>query len=124
MHLRAADGLGPTRPEKGTPARVGTNRRYADAVDRRMNDRALVTIARGAPLQTLTPTELRLDEVPLTVDPRPRRRVKAWVRFGDVPVRVDALAARWTPDAVGIVFHVGETEYRCWVWAGAADESQ
>ena len=61
---------------------MGTNRRYADAVDRRMNDRALVTIARGATLQTLTPAELRLDEVPLTVEPRPRRKVKAWVRFG------------------------------------------
>lgn len=101
---------------------MGTNRRYADAVDRRMNDRALVTIARGAQLQTLTPAELRLDEVPLTVDPKPRRKVKAWVRFGAVPVRVDAVAARWTPDAIGIVFHVEETEYRCWVWAGAADE--
>lgn len=22
----------------------------------------------------------------------------------------------------GIVFHVDETEYRCWVWFGAADE--
>lgn len=87
-----------------------------------MNDRALVTIARGATLQTLTPAELRLDEVPLTVDPRPRRKVKAWVRFGDVPVRVDALAARWTPEAIGIVFHVGETEHRCWVWIGAVDE--
>lgn len=101
---------------------MGTNRRYADAVDRRMNEKALVTIARGAELQTLTPAELRLDDHPLTVDPRPRRKVKAWVRFGDVPVRVDALAARWTPDAVGIVFHVGEQEHRCWVWAGAVED--
>ncbi|WP_367147240.1 hypothetical protein AB0870_08460 [Microbacterium proteolyticum] len=101
---------------------MGTNRRYADAVDRRMNDRALVTIARGGELQTLTPVELRLDDVPLTIDPKPRRKVKAWVRFGTVPVQVDALAARWTPDAVGIVFHIEGTEYRCWVWAGAADE--
>ena len=87
-----------------------------------MNDRALETIARGGELQSLTQSELRLDEVPLTVDPRPRRRVKAWVRFGAVPVRVDALAARWTPDAVGIVFRVGEQEHRCWVWAGAAED--
>lgn len=101
---------------------MGTNRRYADAVDRRMNDRALVTIARGAPLQTLTDVELRLDEVPLTIDPKPRRKVRAWVRFGSVPVRVEALAARWTPDAVGIVFQIEETEYRCWIWSSAADE--
>lgn len=102
---------------------MGTNRRYADAVDRRMNEKALVTIARGAELQTLTPAELRLDEQLLTVDPKPRRKVKAWVRFGAVPVQVDAVAARWTQDAVGIIFHVEETEYRCWVWVGAVDES-
>lgn len=87
-----------------------------------MNDRALVTIARDAQLQTLSSTELRLDEVPLTVDPRPRRKVRAWVRFGSVPVRVEALAARWTAEAVGIIFHVENVEYRCWVWAGAVDE--
>lgn len=110
-----------SRPEKGSLDRVGTNRRYADAIDRRMGDRMLVTIARDAPLQSLTPMELRLDEVPLTIDPAPRRTVKAWVRFGSTPVRVDAIAARWTPDAVGIVFHVGDVEHRCWVWAGAVE---
>lgn len=87
-----------------------------------MNERALVTIARGAQLQTLTHVELRLDDVPLTVDPRPRRKVRAWVRFGEVPVRVEALAARWTPDAVGIVFDIDGTTYRCWVWSGAVEE--
>lgn len=106
---------------------MGTNRRYADAVDRRTNEKALVTIARGAELQTLTPAELRLDEVSLTVDPRPRprprRKVKAWVQFGAVPVQVNAVAARWTPDGVGIVFRVEETEYRCWVCVGAVYET-
>lgn len=100
---------------------MGTNRRYADAVDRRVNERALEVAARDAPLQSLTPMELRLDEVPLTIDPKPRRKVRAWVRFGNVPVRVDAVAARWTPDAVGIVFQVGEREHRCWVWSGAVE---
>ncbi|MFS0867456.1 hypothetical protein AB3M83_09000 [Microbacterium sp. 179-B 1A2 NHS] len=101
---------------------MSTNRRYADAVDARMNERAVEVVARGAQLQSLTALELRLDEVPLTVDPRPRRRVKAWVRFGETPVRVDATAARWTPDAVGIVFMIGGEEYRCWVWSGAVGE--
>jgi len=101
---------------------MGTNRRYADAIDKRVNERALEVIARGEKLQTLTPMELRLDEVALTVDPKPRRRVKAWVRFGNVPVRVDAVAARWTADAVGITFRVGDDEHRCWVWMGAVDE--
>lgn len=102
---------------------MGTNRRYADAIDKRVNERALEVIARGEKLQSLTPMELRLDEVALTVDPKPRRRVKAWVRFGNVPVRVDAVAARWTADAVGIVFRVGADEHRCWVWMGAVDET-
>ncbi|MDF2047273.1 hypothetical protein P2P98_13990 [Microbacterium sp. Kw_RZR3] len=101
---------------------MGTNRRYADAIDRRMGDKIFETISRSGPLQSLTPMELRLDQVPLTIDPRPRRKVKAWVRFGSTPVRVDALVARWTPDAVGIVLHAGHVEHRCWVWVGAVDE--
>lgn len=101
---------------------MGTNRRYADSIDRRVNERALEVIARDEQLQTLTPMELRLAEVPLTIDPKPHRRVRAWVRFGTIPVRVEAVAARWTPDAIGIVFQVGETEHRCWVWSGAVDE--
>lgn len=101
---------------------MGTDRRYADAIDRRMNERALQVVARGETLQTLTPMELQLDKVPITVDPAPRRRVRVWVRFGNVPVQVEAVAARWSPDAVGIVFHVREGEHRCWVWGGAAEE--
>ncbi|MDJ1113803.1 hypothetical protein [Microbacterium dauci] len=101
---------------------MGSNRRYADAVDRRMDDRILQGIAGKGALQSLTVAELRLDERPLTVDPRPRRKVKAWVRFGDTPARVDAIAARWTPDAVGIVFAIDDVEHRCWVWVGAVDE--
>lgn len=102
---------------------MGTNRRYAGAVDARTNERILQTVARDQQLQSLTPLELRLDEVPLTVDPRPRRKVKAWVRFGETPVRVDAIAARWTPDAVGIIFSTDGVEHRCWVWLGAVDEA-
>ena len=60
--------------------------------------------------------------MPLTIDPQPHRELKAWVRFGDTPVRVDAVAARWTADAVGIVFFVGEKEHRSWVWNGAVEE--
>lgn len=105
------------------PAHMGSNRRYADSIDQRVNERALEVVARDEKLQTLTPMELRLAEVPLTIDPRPRRKVRAWVRFGTVPVRVEAVAARWTPDAVGIVFKVGDVEHRCWVWSGAVDEA-
>lgn len=34
----------------------------------------------------------------------------------------DAVAARRTPGAIGIVFHVGESEYRRWAWVGAVEE--
>lgn len=109
------------RRKWGTLA-VGTNRRYADSIDRQMNERVAQTVSRNAKLQTLSGQELRLDEVPLTIDPRPRRKVKAWVRFGDVPLQVEAVAARWTADAVGIEFTIGDTRHRCWVWSGAVEE--
>ncbi len=101
---------------------MGTNRRYAAAVDARMDERILQGVARGGRLQSLTADELRLHEVALTVDPVPHRKVKAWVRFGDTPIRVDAVAARWTSAAVGITFKVDGRDHRCWVWAGAVDE--
>lgn len=101
---------------------MGTNRRYADAVDARISARVLQSVSRSGPLKTLTPLELRLDQAPLTVDPRPRRRVKAWVRFGSTPIQVDAVAARWTPDAVGITFTIEGKQHRCWVWSGAVTE--
>ena len=102
---------------------MGTNRRYAHVIDAQMEESALKVVARDQVLQSLTPMELRLSEVPLTIDPKPSRKVRAWVRFGTTPVRVNAVAARWTPDAVGIVFHVGDVEHRCWAWSGAVDET-
>jgi hypothetical protein len=99
---------------------VGTNKRYAAQIDQRMDARILERIARDGDLQTLTATELRLDRVPLTIDPRPRR-VLAWVRFGAVPVIVEADACRWTADAVGIRFEISGVKYQTWVWASAVN---
>ncbi len=67
---------------------MGTNRRYATAIDARMDERVLQSVAAKGALQSLSPTELRLDERPLTIDPRPRRKVRAWVR-GSAPSLVD-----------------------------------
>ncbi|NYE18022.1 hypothetical protein [Microbacterium immunditiarum] len=89
-----------------------------------MDERILERVARDGELQTLSPLELQLNEAPLTIDPTPRRRVKAWVRFGSTPIQVDALAARWTSNAVGIVFEVRRREMRCWVWSGAVTEME
>jgi hypothetical protein len=101
---------------------VGTNKRYAAQIDRRMDMRILQRLAQDGALQTLTATELRLDRVPLTIDPRPRQ-VLAWVRFGNTPALVEADACRWTPDAVGIRFYIETTEYRTWIWASAINPS-
>jgi hypothetical protein len=97
---------------------MGTNRRYAHSIDKRMDDRILESLTRAGTLQSLTREELDLDHQPVTTDPKPGK-VRAWVRFGPQPVRVDAVAAMWTKDAVAISFHVGEREYRAWVWTNA-----
>ena len=88
----------------------------------RIDDRIMQGVATNGALQSLTAAELRLDVQPLSIDPRPRRKVRAWVRFGDSPIRVDAIASRRTPDAVGVRFSVEGTDYRCWVWIGAIEE--
>lgn len=101
---------------------MGTNRRYAEQIDRRMDERILQRIASSGPLQTLTAAELQLDSLPVTTDPRPAR-VTAWVRFGTTPTRVEAEACRWTAHAVAIRFRVGTAEHRCWVWRGAVADA-
>lgn len=100
---------------------MGTSRRYAHAIDAQMNERILERVAATGHLVNLSAKELELDRLAVTIDPIPKP-VTAWVRFGDVPVRVDAVAARWTSKAVGIEFTVGERRMRCWVWRGAVDE--
>lgn len=90
---------------------MGTNRRYADRVDRMMDARILQRTAEGGKLETLTKQELRLASTPCTTDPDPKP-VTAWVRFGGIPIQVPAEAVMWTPSAVAIRFTVGEKEYR------------
>ncbi len=98
---------------------MGTNKRYAASVDRRMDARILQRIAAEAgPLQSLTREEIGLDAEPVTIDPRPKP-VRAWVRFGATPTLVDAEACRWTVDAVAIRFRIADVEHRAWVWGSA-----
>lgn len=70
-------------------------------------------------MQSLTDRELALHQHPLTIYPRPHRTVSAWVRFGDEPIRVEALLLRSTPLAAGIAFKADEHAFRCWVWGNA-----
>jgi hypothetical protein len=84
---------------------VGTNRRYADAIDRRLDQRIGQMIMRGEPL-TLTEAELELKVQPLTRTPRPVP-VRAWVRYPSAPVQVDAEAVAWTPRGVPLPSNIG-----------------
>jgi hypothetical protein len=110
------------RPVKGPGWTVGTNRRYADSVDRAINQRILDKVARAGDLHTLSRQELELDELPVTTDPKPAK-VRAWVKFGATPILVDAEACMWTSHAVAIRFRGNDTEWRCWLWRGAVRET-
>ena len=100
---------------------MGTNKRYADAIDARMDDRALQAIVRDRSPSNLKSVELELERYALTIPPAPVP-VRAWVRYGDVPLRVDAEAWRWTERVVAIVWKVpGGAEHRAWVWASAVE---
>ena len=100
---------------------MGTSKRYAHDVDRRMDARVIEKIMRsGAPL-SLTEDERQLDLYPLTIDPRPSP-VRAWVRYPAAAVQVEALAVKWTARAVAITWPgPDETEHRAWVWASAVE---
>ena len=102
---------------------MGTNKRYAAQLDKRMDDRIMQSVTAEQPLQSRTEKELRLDVYPLTTSPQPLE-VLAWVRFGPYPMRVRARAVRWTLKAVGIEFTIGEAEHRTWVWANAVDRPE
>ncbi|KQZ22315.1 hypothetical protein [Microbacterium sp. Root553] len=95
------------------------------AYDRRDQWREILDAAKVGPLQSLTDREIGATEQPMTIYPRPKR-VRAWVRFGVVPVRVDASLLRSTPLAAGIEFRAEDQTFRCWVWGNAvvlADDS-
>lgn len=101
---------------------MGTNRRYPHAGEQRTLDRRLLDArARGA-LHTLTPEQLQLTTQVVSIAPeQPPMWALAWLRFGDTDIRTTVQVKRWTPDAVGVEFTVGEDTLRCWVWQGAVE---
>lgn len=99
---------------------MGTSKRYAAHFDRLDDEHLIDRLAQQGPLKTLSARELQLDVLPVTMSPQPEA-VRAWVRFGDEPHRVRAVAERWTRYAVGIRFAAKGIEYKCWVWNSAVD---
>jgi hypothetical protein len=100
---------------------MGTSKRYAERVDRQMGERADEAAIRGLAPTTLTDAELELDSLPLTKTPKPHE-VRAWVRYGAVPLKITARAVAWTPRAVALEWTAPSGEvHRAWVWASAVE---
>lgn len=79
----------------------------------RSQHQEILSAALSGPLQSLTDRELALREQPVTLYPRPYRRVQAWLRFGARVIRVDAKIARSTPPAAGTEFRAEGQTFRC-----------
>ena len=99
---------------------MGTNKRYADRLDQEYAQRANEIVMRDSKPQNLKTRELQLDKYALTIPPAPVP-VVAWVRYGDVPLRVDALAVKWTERAIAIRWDTPQGEHSAWVWASAVE---
>jgi hypothetical protein len=100
---------------------VGTNRRYAESIDRRMNARISERGAEGYAPLSLTPAELELATKPLTRTPV-RKPVRFRVRFGPHAIKVDAEAVARTGRAVAIRWTMASgAEHKAWVWASAVE---
>lgn len=98
---------------------MGTNKRYTDSIDRRMDARIAERIMAEREPSTLTDRELERDEEAVTRTPLPRS-VVAWVRYGEDAIRVDAEAVAWTAYAVAIRWTTpAGKEHRAWVWSSA-----
>jgi hypothetical protein len=100
---------------------MGTSKRYADSIDRRMSVRVNDSVMRGSQPESLSATELELESEPLTRTPVPRP-VKAWVRYGKTPLQVDAVVTAWTTRAVAIKWDSPDGEHKAWVWSNAVVE--
>jgi len=99
---------------------VGTSKRYADAIDVRMGDKADQVVMRDLEPETLTPRELALDVQPLTRTPKPMP-VFAWVRYDGIPIRVSARVVAWTEKAVAVEWKSPTGLHHAWVWSSAVE---
>lgn len=96
--------------------RVGAQRRYADANQRRRFNRE-------AEAHALIPRTL--SEVERGTDPVKRRRavpVKAWVDYGNASTQVMGSAVAWTRRCVLVLWvDSHDQQQEAWLWAGAVE---
>jgi hypothetical protein len=100
---------------------LGSNKRYAESIDRRLGVHVNESVMRSAEPESLSSAELDLESEPLTRRPV-ARPVKAWVRNGTVPIQVDAVVTAWTTRAVAIKWESPAGEHKAWVWSNAVVE--
>ncbi|TQO19652.1 hypothetical protein FB472_1223 [Rhodoglobus vestalii] len=86
-----------------------------------MDDGILARIMESSAPESLRDDELELNRFDLTKTRNPRP-VRAWVRYADGSLRVDAMAIAWTERAVAIEWDVvGGKSHHAWVWGSAVE---
>lgn len=95
---------------------MGFNRRYgSDVTDAAINE----AVARPRPI-SLTPAEIGQLDVTEPAKPEP---VKAWVRYPETPIQVEARAIAWTDRAVQIEWTMRDgAVHQAWVWRSAVSQ--
>lgn len=78
---------------------VGTNKRYADSVDRDQLARVHAMVRRDTQPCLLESVELELARLPLTCTPVPEL-ISVWLHCGNAAIRVEAEMVAWTPRAL------------------------
>lgn len=94
---------------------MGSNKRYADALQRRR-------VNREAEQRALVPRSLTAAERGTDVRSGPPVPVLAWVAYGEQPVRVMASVVEYTETAVHILWTgIGDEPRDAWVWSSAVE---
>lgn len=99
---------------------MGSNRRYPALGEDRREERELREASTQGALQTLTPEQLALTRLPVTLAPQHNPITgTAWLRFGNTDAQATVRIDRWTDRAVGVKLEIDGQKLRCWVWRGA-----
>ena len=100
---------------------MGTNKRYADAIDKRMSANTDAIIMRDRQPASLTKQELELERLPLTRTPV-AIAAWAWVHYDTIALRLRVEIVAWTPRACAVRWTTPSgREDRAWVWASAVE---
>jgi hypothetical protein len=99
---------------------MGTNRRYADSVDKQMATRAQQVASAPRPVG-LSPTEVDLAAQPVRSHSTPVP-IRAWVHFTAAPAQLEGFAVEWTETAVHVeLVDTAGRQHRLWLWASAVE---